>query len=83
MNIQILHLLDGAKAATGLTVIIDVFRAFSFECYLIHQILIGLYAANNPVPADSQLAKITAFVFCLALSVLFALLLNRSGNSKR
>jgi len=34
MNIQILHLLDGAKAATGLTVIIDVFRAFSFECYL-------------------------------------------------
>ena len=55
----------------------------SFECYLIHQILIGLYAANNPVPADSQLAKITAFVFCLALSVLFALLLNRSGNSKR
>ena len=30
----ILHLLDGAKKARGLTVIIDVFRAFSLECYL-------------------------------------------------
>jgi 2-phosphosulfolactate phosphatase len=34
MEIQILHLLDGARAAGGLTVIIDVFRAFSLECYL-------------------------------------------------
>lgn len=34
MNIQILHLLEGARAASGLTVIIDVFRAFSLECYL-------------------------------------------------
>lgn len=33
MNIQILQLLDGAKAAKGLTVIIDVFRAFSTACY--------------------------------------------------
>ena len=31
---SILHCLDGAKNATGLTVIIDVFRAFSVECYL-------------------------------------------------
>lgn len=28
------HLIDGAKEATGLVVIIDVFRAFSLECYL-------------------------------------------------
>lgn len=34
MNIEILHLLDGAKQATGLTVIIDVFRAFSTACYV-------------------------------------------------
>lgn len=34
MEIQILHLLEGAKQARGLTVIIDVFRAFSLECYL-------------------------------------------------
>ena len=31
---KILHLLEGAKKAEGLTVIIDVFRAFSLECYL-------------------------------------------------
>ncbi len=34
MNIQILQLLEGARAARGLTVIIDVFRAFSLEAYL-------------------------------------------------
>lgn len=33
MNIQILQLLEGAKKAKGLTVIIDVFRAFSTACY--------------------------------------------------
>ena len=34
MQIQILPLLKGAKQARGLTVIIDVFRAFSLEAYL-------------------------------------------------
>ena len=29
MNIKILQLIEGAKQATGLTVIIDVFRAFT------------------------------------------------------
>ncbi len=33
MDIRILQLLEGAKIATGLTVIIDVFRAFSTACY--------------------------------------------------
>ncbi len=33
MNIQILQLIKGAKKATGLVVIIDVFRAFSLVCY--------------------------------------------------
>ena len=33
-NVNILHLIEGAKQAKGLTVIIDVFRAFSLECYL-------------------------------------------------
>lgn len=33
-QIDILHLIEGAKKAKGLTVIIDVFRAFSLECYL-------------------------------------------------
>jgi len=33
MKINILQLLDGARDAKGLTVIIDVFRAFSTACY--------------------------------------------------
>lgn len=36
MNIQILELIEGAKAAKGLTVIIDVFRAMTVEAYVIH-----------------------------------------------
>ncbi len=32
-NVNILHLIEDAKQAKGLTVIIDVFRAFSLECY--------------------------------------------------
>ena len=34
MKIQILEFLRGAEEATGLTVIIDVFRAFSTSCYI-------------------------------------------------
>lgn len=33
MEIEILHLLDGARKATGTAVVIDVFRAFSLESY--------------------------------------------------
>lgn len=35
MNIRILQLIEGARAAHGLTVVIDVFRAFSLEAYLL------------------------------------------------
>jgi 2-phosphosulfolactate phosphatase len=34
MEIHILQLLEGAKQARGLTVVIDVFRAFSLACYM-------------------------------------------------
>ena len=34
MKVKRLQLIEGAKQAEGLTVIIDVFRAFSLECYL-------------------------------------------------
>ena len=34
MEIRINHLIEGAKQAEGLVVIIDVFRAFSLECWL-------------------------------------------------
>lgn len=37
MEITISELLEGARNAKGLTVIIDVFRAFSLECYLFSQ----------------------------------------------
>jgi len=33
MNIEIMEFAEGARNARGLTVIIDVFRAFSVECY--------------------------------------------------
>jgi len=36
MEIQIHQLIEGARKARGLTVIIDVFRAFSLACYVIH-----------------------------------------------
>ena len=35
MQVEILHLIDGAKQARGLAVIIDVFRAFSTACYVV------------------------------------------------
>ena len=37
MNIQILPFIEGAKATSGLTGIIDVFRAISVEAYLFEQ----------------------------------------------
>lgn len=46
MNIEILHLVEGAKKARGLTVVIDVFRAFSLACYMINQ------GAKRIIPVD-------------------------------
>jgi 2-phosphosulfolactate phosphatase len=37
MEIEILQLLEGARQAEGLTVIIDVFRAFTTACYIYRQ----------------------------------------------
>lgn len=36
MNIRILQLIEGAKAARGVTVVIDVFRAMTLEAYLLN-----------------------------------------------
>lgn len=36
MEIHILHLVEGARQARGLTVIIDVFRAFGTACYIMN-----------------------------------------------
>ena len=37
MDVRIYELVEGARQACGLTVIIDVFRAFTLECYLFAQ----------------------------------------------
>ena len=51
MNIEILHMIDGAKQAKGCAVIIDVFRAFTVEAYLMNN------NADKIMPVgDKQLA---------------------------
>lgn len=47
MNIQILELTSGASRARGLTVIIDVFRAFTLECYLFSRGAAGIYPVGS------------------------------------
>lgn len=47
MEVKILQLLDGAKAAVGLTVIIDVFRAFSTACYAFGNGVEKIYPVGN------------------------------------
>ena len=46
MKIHMLELLDGAKSARGTAVIIDVFRAFSLECYAYAQGVSDIIAAG-------------------------------------
>ena len=54
MNIQILEMIEGARQAKGLTAIIDVFRAFSLECYLM---------AKHPAQLCPVGAKETAYAW--------------------
>ncbi|MBR4867396.1 MAG: 2-phosphosulfolactate phosphatase [Clostridia bacterium] len=52
MEIQILHMIEGAKAARGITVIIDVFRAFTTESCLLAR------GAECVIPVgDAELAR--------------------------
>ncbi|MBN1154160.1 2-phosphosulfolactate phosphatase [candidate division KSB1 bacterium] len=51
MNVNVLHLIEGARKARGITVIIDVFRAFSTACYIFQN------GARTIIPiGDIQLA---------------------------
>lgn len=51
MNIKILHMVEGAKDATGIAVIIDVFRAFTVEAYVMNN------GAKKLIPVgDMQIA---------------------------
>lgn len=51
MKINVLHMVEGAKQAKGLTVIIDVFRAFTVETYLMRN-----HAARIIPVGDVQVA---------------------------
>ena len=46
-EIKILQLLDGAKLAEGLTVIIDVFRCFTFEAFALNGKARHVYISDN------------------------------------
>jgi 2-phosphosulfolactate phosphatase len=47
MKIEILEFVDGARNAIGVTVIIDVFRAFSVACYAIDAGASGIIATSD------------------------------------
>ena len=47
MNINILQLIDGAKKATGLTVVIDVFRAFTTACFIMNNGASAIYPVGS------------------------------------
>ena len=47
LNIEILHLIEGAKQARGLTVIIDVFRAFSTAGYAVRNGAVGIIPVGD------------------------------------
>lgn len=47
MNIEIKHMIDGAKEAKGIVVIIDVFRAFSVEVYLANNNAYRIYPVGD------------------------------------
>ncbi len=47
MNINIYQFIDGAKRATGLTVIIDVFRAYTTACYLYNNNAESIYVTSK------------------------------------
>jgi 2-phosphosulfolactate phosphatase len=47
MKIEILEFVEGAKAAKGVTVIIDVFRAFSVACYAFDAGASGIIATSQ------------------------------------
>ena len=52
MEVRVLQMLEGARAAEGLTVVIDVFRAFSLEAYLL------AWGAERVIPVgDEALAR--------------------------
>lgn len=71
MDIEILQLVEGARRAEGLTVIIDVFRACSLSCYLIDR------GAEKIIPVGE-----TSHAFLLREKFPEVLLAGERNNSK-
>jgi 2-phosphosulfolactate phosphatase len=57
MKIEILEFTEGARQAKGITVIIDVFRAFSVECYAYNSGAENVIATAEPETAFSLKKK--------------------------
>lgn len=62
MQIEILQLLEGAKKAKGLTVIIDVFRAFSTACYAFGNGIQRIYPVGDLEKAYEMKAENPEFI---------------------
>ena len=62
MNIKILHLLEGAKESKGLAVVIDVFRAFTVQCYLFAGGAKGIIAVSDIDTAYGIRNKNSSFI---------------------
>jgi len=59
MNIEILEFTEGARKASGVAVIIDVFRAFSAECYAFDSGASRIIATGSPDAAFQLRNKYT------------------------
>lgn len=64
MNIEILHLIEGAQAARGLAVVIDVFRAFSLEPYLFDRGAEKIIAVGSKERAYELKQQHPEFILC-------------------
>lgn len=64
MQIEILHLVDGARQAKGLTVIIDVFRAFTVETYLMRNNAAKIIPVGDVQAAWAYKAKHPDTILC-------------------
>jgi|GEM_PF-4211287 len=62
MDIQILELLDGARQARGLTVVIDVFRAFSLQPWLFARGADAIIAVGDEAEARRLKSELPAGV---------------------
>lgn len=64
MNIQILQGFEGAEQATGLAVIIDVFRAFSFACYAVNNGAKRVYPIDKIETVNEMSQNISDSIRC-------------------